>query len=336
MKQTRVLTLAVAATMAIACDAIVGPAPGRDNAATFDTVWREFDLHYSLFELKHLNWDSLGASHRLRALQVTSDSALAGEIAAMLSELRDPHVSLTAGSLTFTTFTASVPTSTAYDPSLTLLRYVPGYAISRHLAYGMAAPTVGYVRITSFDGTGWSGELDDALVALNAAKSLILDIRDNQGGFRQTSTSMAGRFVDRPEAYAYVRYRNGPAHSDFTDPIMQTVSPAGSRRFGGRVYLLVNRHVLSAAEDFVLAMKVSSRVTTVGDTTGGAAGSPLARELPNGWTYRLTEWIEYMIDGRVFEQIGLAPDVYVKRSSLGHEGRDAGMEQALALAAGVR
>jgi C-terminal processing protease CtpA/Prc len=49
----------------------------------------------------------------------------------------------------------------------------------------------------------------------------------------------------------------------------------------------------------------------VGDTTGGASGRPVTRELPNGWTYTLSTWVEYETNGQVFENIGIAPDVYV-------------------------
>ncbi len=36
------------------------------------------------------------------------------------------------------------------------------------------------------------------------------------------------------------------------------------------------------------------------------------RELPNGWTYRLSTWVAYTPAGRSYEKIGLPPDVAVR------------------------
>jgi C-terminal processing protease CtpA/Prc len=97
------------------------------------------------------------------------------------------------------------------------------------------------------------------------------------------------------------------------------------------VVVLTNRIVYSSAEDFVLAMRALPTVTTMGDSTGGASGRPMTRELPNGWTYSLSTWVEYTRDRRVFENIGLAPDVYVPTSwSELQRGVDAVMDRAIA------
>lgn len=90
---------------------------------------------------------------------------------------------------------------------------------------------------------------------------------------------------------------------------------------------------MSCAEDFVLAMRVLPTVTVVGDTTGGGSGGPIVRELPNGWTYQLSEWIEYIPSRQMFEGVGLAPGVVAKATLADAEhGVDAAMERAIALA----
>jgi C-terminal processing protease CtpA/Prc len=99
------------------------------------------------------------------------------------------------------------------------------------------------------------------------------------------------------------------------------------------VYVLTNRRSVSSAEDFVLAMTSLPSTTVVGDTTAGASGGPIVRDLPNGWTYQLSEWIEYTRDKQTFEGHGLAPTVVVKASVTDLEHSvDAVLEQALTLA----
>jgi C-terminal processing protease CtpA/Prc len=87
---------------------------------------------------------------------------------------------------------------------------------------------------------------------------------------------------------------------------------------------------MSAAEDFTLAMHSLPTATIVGDTTIGASGGPLVRELANGWTYQLSQWIAYTADHKTFEGIGLPPDIYVKGSS-SISSTDAVLERAIAL-----
>jgi C-terminal processing protease CtpA/Prc len=135
--------------------------------------------------------------------------------------------------------------------------------------------------------------------------------------------------------FGYVRLRNGPAHDDFTDYIAETVAPTGTRRFGGTVFVLTNRRDFSTAEDFVLAMRAMPRTTIVGDTTAGASGGPIVGELSNGWTYRLSAWIEYTPLHLAFEGVGLAPDVVVQATAADSaRGVDAALERALSLALG--
>ena len=81
------------------------------------------------------------------------------------------------------------------------------------------------------------------------------------------------------------------------------------------VYVLSNRHDFSSAEDFILAMRGTGSATIVGDTTAGVTGGPIVRELANGWTYELSQWIEYTADKKAFEGVGIAPDVVVKSNA---------------------
>jgi C-terminal processing protease CtpA/Prc len=80
-------------------------------------------------------------------------------------------------------------------------------------------------------------------------------------------------------------------------------------------------------------MRAIPKVTVIGDTTAGASGGPIPRELANGWSYELSEWIEYLPSKQMFEGIGLAPDVFVRATAWDvANGKDGAIERALALA----
>jgi Peptidase family S41/Tricorn protease C1 domain len=338
-RAARQVTIALVAILVCAgcADTLIGAGAATDRASVYDDIWSNIDLHYSFFEYKQIDWNALGARYRPQALAARDDRAFAFVVAQLLGELHDVHVAFTPfGEGSTVRFVSPFETLTApLELAISVERYIPGaHTLAEgRVTYGMASSDVGYLRIANFGGNGWAAEIDRALEGLPAARSMIVDIRSNQGGSRALAVEIAGRFTDRERTFGYLRLRNGPAHGDFTDYLTETVIPAGTQHFTGAVFLLTNRQVISAAEQFLLATRTQPTVTVVGDTTAGASGGPIVRELANGWTYQMSEWIEYTPDRRIFEGIGLPPDVVVKYSAadvLG--GRDVVLERALVLA----
>lgn len=318
MKSMGKLVAALVCATTLACNSsdLVAPEPSRDYGSMFDDLWTQFDLHYSYFELRAVNWDSIGAHYRPLAVAAKSDAQFANVLGQTVSQLRDLHVSLTAGK-TIYRWRSPFEGSTAINESAIFSRYATGSFTTSggHIRAGIVAPGVGYLRIASFVGEDWAGEVDEALGRLAVVDAIIVDVRDNSGGSKTIATKVAGRFADRERVFGYVRLRNGARHDQFSDDIAETVKPEGSRRHAGRAIVLSNRGCMSAAEDFILAMHSLPTVTVVGDTTIGASGGPLVRELANGWTYQLSQWVAFTADHKTFEGVGLAPDVALKGSN---------------------
>lgn len=319
MNVRRCVTLAalVLATLGAACsDSLVGPSPATDRASLFDDVWTQFDLHYSYFELHDLDWSAIGAKYRPLALAAKSDTDFARVLGKMLAETHDLHVSITpfgAGS-TMRYVSAYDTSASGYDASATIAKYVTsGFTTTGgHLRGGRVGARTGYIQIPSFTGSGWAAEMDDALTRIGDVDAIVIDLRNNFGGNKTMATHIAGRFADRQRTFGYVRLRNGPKHTDFSSDIAETVVPEGAKRFAGKVILLTNRRCMSAAEDFALALRALPQTTVVGDTTAGASGGPLVREMANGWTYQMSQWMAYTADHKLFEGVGLAPHYAVK------------------------
>lgn len=329
----RLLPVALCAMIVTGCvDSLLGPQPKASNASIFDQVWSETDQHYSFFDYKHIDWDSLRAVYRPQALAAPNDAALGAVIGAMLDALRDVHVSLDAGRRSYRYLCPWDTAQTYFNAQTTQARYLAHPTVKGHLLYGYVRPSVGYLRITDFLDHGWAGDVDDALASMDSATIMIVDVRGNFGGENGMAVAAAARFADAPHDYGFIRLRDGPGHGDFTPYLSEHVSPLG-HHFGGAVYVLTNRRVFSSAEDFVLAMRTFPNVTIVGDTTAGASGGPLVRELPNGWTFQISEWMEYTPARKTFEGIGLAPDVVAKSSAAAlSTGSDVALERALSLA----
>jgi C-terminal processing protease CtpA/Prc len=188
-------------------------------------------------------------------------------------------------------------------------------ALGGHLVLGKLNNDIGYIRLVDFGWEGLPDRFDLALASLDGIRALILDVRDNGGGSDGISSAVLGRLTPRTVAYRVTRLRNGPGHGDFAPPDTGYIFPEG-RRFDGPVAVLTNRRVFSSAEDFVLGAKALPQALVVGDTTGGGSGRPIYRELPNGWTFRLSQWIEYDLEGRSFEGVGIPPDSTIHNETL--------------------
>jgi C-terminal processing protease CtpA/Prc len=99
---------------------------------------------------------------------------------------------------------------------------------------------------------------------------------------------------------------------------------------GGAVLLLIGRRCASSNESFIAAMRQLPNVTLVGDRTAGSSGNPGTFPLANGWTYSVSRWIEYTVDGQVIEDVGLSPGVFVTATAADFaQGRDPVLEWAL-------
>ncbi len=324
---------ATAALVAAGCTSFfIGPDAEFDRTELLDQVWRDLDRHYAPFVVKGVDWDSVHDSYSTRAAQAASDSALAGVVGAMLAELRDVHVNLIVGSRLYR-YAGYDARPAFFDPNV-VAYYVTdrGGAPNGHMAFGHAAPDIGYVWILHFSRDGFDIDIDTALARLADVRALIVDVRHNPGGELSNMLTVAGRFADRDRTYGFRRVRDGPGHDDLSSPDPLVVSPLGPRRFSGPVAVLTDRWSVSAAEGFVLAMRTLPNVTIVGDSTAGGSGKPWARELPNGWMYRFSMSIGYDAAHVPFEGIGLAPDVWVRGSADELAARrDAVLDTALAV-----
>lgn len=325
------LILVLLAVLSWSCEEILLEAtPENRPQQNFDLLWQSFDRHYSFFELKNIDWDSTYAVYRPLVTHSISDEELLVILGEMLLSLEDGHVNLYTplGAVAYD-FTAGFPVNA---PIL-----APDYLETRTdpnpvLFYGkIKGENIGYLYIDNFgEQESLYKAIDRVLEELGDSSAFVVDVRSNGGGSDGNSDLIASRFADRKRLYERIKYRNGPEHNDFTEWIDRYIEPAGPRQFLQPVAVLTNRSTFSAAEAFVLAMRILPHVTVIGGRTGGGSGNPIYRELPNGWAYRLSNWVIATPEGETYEQTGLLPDLEVnitRRDSLA--GRDAILEAAV-------
>ncbi len=294
--------------------ALIGEEPGNTNSENFEVFWQEFDRNYSFFELKNIDWDSVYHLYKPQVVTAESEEYLFYLFSQITLSLEDGHVNVVSPyGVTSFDFASDAPENSPLNAK----NYVFNtQRIGNSIEYAEISQTkVGYILIKNFGAPVEEyEEIDRILKEFGEKDGLIIDVRSNGGGNTTNSQTVASRFADQNRLYVKVKYKNGPGHGNFTRWYERYVEPEGPVQFSKPVVVLTNRRTYSSAEDFVLAMRLFPNVTIVGDTTGGGSGNPILRELPNGWTFRLSSWVAADPEGNTFEGVGLAPEVSVSNT----------------------
>ena len=330
MPRVRVRSLLATVALTAACGG--APAEAPRPASLFDEVWQAFDAHYAFFELGAIDWVALGAVYRDSVARPTDERDRARLLGAMIGRLNDHHADLRTP---YGVFGAPpIPYARHFAPDLVRRSYFADpmrTTPSGRIQYVRLHDGTGYVYLASFGGSGWGHEIEAVLAALDGARALVIDIRDNGGGDEQIGRDIAVRFYDRTRVYRVTQFRDGPAHGDFAKRATTSLSPEGARRFAGPVALLTNRFDGSSAEDFTLMMRVLPQVVVVGDTTLGLGSNPREVTLSNGWTMRVPQSMQSTPDGFVYQWRGLPPTIAVPWTPADTAaGRDPYLDAALA------
>jgi hypothetical protein len=308
--------------------ALIQPDPESTAVNNFDQLWKTVDEKYSYFTYKNIDWNAVYTKYRPRVKNGMRNDSLFNVMAAMLYELKDGHVNLY----------SSFNVSRNWEWYLGYPQNYNNTIIERNYLgadYEIALPfrtklinDVGYIQYRSFV-SGVSGSTLDYLIRkYTTRKGIIIDIRDNGGGSVANVDVLASRFVNKSTIVGYTRYKSGPGHDDFSRPYVRELKPAG-QYYTGKVVVLVNRSVYSAANDFASVMSELPNVTLIGDQTGGGGGAPISSELPNGWRFRFST--NQLLNSRM-EQIehGVPPDIKVDMiKSFEDRGIDTILERAL-------
>lgn len=165
---------------------------------------------------------------------------------------------------------------------------------------------VGYIKLSSFSETA-DEEFAELIMTLQAAgmKSLVLDLRDNGGGYIETATNITKQLMDKG-ILMYTQDQGGQL-------VPQTIT--GGVKLGIPVVIITNENSASASEILTGALHDNKLATTVGTTTFGKARIQNVVSLSNGDALKLTTQ-KYLTPNRLdFNKIGLKPDFEVLNST---------------------
>jgi len=303
----------------------------------FEALWKIIDEHYCFFDYKQheygLDWNEVYNRYKVRAKDELSRDQLFEVLTDMLAELRDGHVNLSTSFDygRYWDWQENYPAN--FSDTLQRIYLGTDYKIASGLRYTILDDNIGYLYYGSFQSGIGEGNLDEVISHLMLCNGLIVDIRNNGGGNLTYAEKLAARFCNEKTLVGYQQHKTGTGHSDFSALQEQYLEPSSNLRWQKPAVVLTNRHVFSAANEFVKYMKRLPTVKVVGDKTGGGAGLPFSSTLPNGWTVRFSACPMYDYQKQNVE-FGIEPDYNIGlRDEDFARGRDSLIEFARKLLA---
>lgn len=182
---------------------------------------------------------------------------------------------------------------------------------------------IGYIKITQFgdDTTGLIQKAAKELVAKNP-KAIILDLRNNPGGYLETSVDVASLFVPAGNVIVKEQYKNGNK-----EELKTTVEPLLKDY---NLVVLVNEGSASASEIVAGALRDIKGIKIVGKKSFGKGTVQELNDLDATATLRLTiaKWLtpkDFAIDKE-----GIKPDYEVDENTT-DPSQDSQLNKALEL-----
>ena len=145
----------------------------------------------------------------------------------------------------------------------------------------MVNPTLGYIKINRFaESTYLEFEKTFEDLVSQGASNLVLDLRDNPGGFLQIAKQIADEFLEDGKLILFTKNK--------TNEIAESFATAKGRFEQAEVYVLINENSASASEIVAGALQDNDKGTIIGRRSFGKGLVQQEMDLGDGSAIRLT------------------------------------------------
>ncbi len=168
---------------------------------------------------------------------------------------------------------------------------------------------IGYLKIDTFSNTTYS-QFKSALEGLEKEdiKSLIIDVRNNGGGYLNSAYEIAELFIEKGKKIYGLENKNGKTfYEDKT-----------KEKRDYKIAVLINGGSASASEILACALKESYGITVVGTKSYGKGTVQETSNLSSGGMVKYTTAYWLTPYGNKINKIGIKPDIEVKLENTGN------------------
>ena len=161
---------------------------------------------------------------------------------------------------------------------------------------------IGYLKISKFNETAYEQFYEKLnKIEVDGINSLIIDLRDNTGGYLSAATKISELFLQKGKIiYSLNEQSSTKTTYDETDD---------ERNY--KVYILVNGNSASASEILAAALRDSYGAKLVGTTTYGKGKVQKTSKLSDGTMYKYTSAKWLTPSGECIDGVGLKPDIEI-------------------------
>jgi len=167
---------------------------------------------------------------------------------------------------------------------------------------------VGYIKLDTFSATT-KDQIKELLDGFDKnVKSLVIDVRDNTGGYLDTAYDVSDLFVEKGKVIYQMKERG--------DKITSYKATSGVYKRFDKIVVLINNSSASASEILALALKESADATIVGVTSYGKGTVQETSNLSSGAMVKYTKAYWLSPNGNSINKIGVKPDIEVEDPGL--------------------
>lgn len=165
---------------------------------------------------------------------------------------------------------------------------------------------IGVIAISSFGEVSMREEFFRAFDDLRdkGAQKLIIDLRDNAGGYFEAAKELGSYFYDGEQVMFYTRARGE-----------EPIAALSAGNYVGDTFeeyaVLINENTASAAELFAYMLQSGVNAALIGEVSYGKAVGQDAYTITNGDRFTITAFEILRADLSSYNEIGLTPDVTI-------------------------
>lgn len=182
---------------------------------------------------------------------------------------------------------------------------------------------IAYIKLYQFSEKAGSDFRKAAIEILNSpAQKIILDLRNNPGGYLEISQDIAGWFLEKGQVVVIEDFGGGNKKE------YESQGPSNFSEF--KAVVLINKGSASASEILAGALRDTRGILLLGEKSFGKGSVQELEKLRDGSSLKITvaKWLTPK--GNLIADIGLEPDIKVEISEKDYdENKDPQLEKAL-------
>ncbi|MBS9775354.1 S41 family peptidase [Candidatus Gracilibacteria bacterium] len=162
---------------------------------------------------------------------------------------------------------------------------------------------IGYIKINTF-GEHTANDVVKSLVELKDTKGLIIDLRNNGGGYLESAGAILSNFIETGKVVVTTKVKGGVIDD-------QVKSANTGNKYTGKIVVLINENSASASEITAGALKEYDKAILVGKKSYGKGSVQIPHYFKDGSMVKFTVAKWFTPKDKNIDKEGIHPDIEV-------------------------